>query len=319
MKAEGFSARFFRLKRSAGRLAGRLATSMWRRYGLLFPLSIQYKLAEFAGTVASYYLPRARTVAYQQLRRAFPEKSDAECRRIVRLCMSNLMKSLVEMLNLPSWSKAELARKLEIKGIEHFHEALAKGQGAILLTGHFGNWEMLGARLVDMGLPLQVVAKKLHDPVMNRFAQIMRLRNGLQVIPSSSPLRAFRALKQNNIVAMLIDQHAGRNGVFVPFFWRETSTFKGPAVLALKTKAAVIPVFVERNPDNTLIARVYPPLEIVRTGDFDADVLENTRRFTQIIEAQVRRKPEEWLWVHRRWKTPPPRSLDQGKPDLART
>lgn len=300
-----------RLLSQLSRNAGRALTVLWARHISRLPMKSQYFLLNTIVSLIGPVVPRVRITAYQQLRRSFPEKSPKECRRLALLSVRNAAKTMLEVLNSFRWTEEELQKSVTVEGIEHLDAALAKGKGVLLLTAHYGNWELMGARLAQKGYPLAAIAKKLHDPLIELLGMATRSRNGLQVIPMSSPLKALRALKQNMVLAILMDQNAGRRGIFVPFLWREASTFTGPALFAIKSGAVVLPAFVERDANDHHIGRILPPLEVVRTGDLQRDIYENTVAFTKAIEDQIRRHPEEWFWVHRRWKTDP-RSAPEG-------
>src|SRR5262249_33489850 len=181
------------------------------------------------------------------------------------------------------------------------------GRGLLCLTAHFGNWELLAAAHALTGLPpLNVVVRPLDNPFLDALVAEGRSRAEVRSIPKREALKGVRAaLARNECVGILLDQHAGSHGVFVPFFGQLASTSRSLAVLALKTGAPVVPAFIHRLPGGAQRAPPASPLPLVRTGALEHDVEVNTARFTEVIERQVRAHPEQWFWVHRRWKSQP--------------
>ena len=175
-------------------------------------------------------------------------------------------------------------------------------------TGHCGNWEMLGARLPSGGVPLVTAARQLDNRRLDRFVTASRTRFGGEVVPRgpSAGRRLARALIKNAAVALLIDQDIKDiPGVFVPFFGRPAFTPSGAATLALRMKCPVLPGFIHRRPDGTHVAEIHPPLPVPTDGTLEDKVEEMTATATAFIERQIRAHPEQWVWMHRRWRTQP--------------
>lgn len=258
------------------------------------------------GTVAYWLLPGRRRVAHDNLRRVLVDLPEAERRALARRCFQELGATAVECARLFFGAPAPLLARIRVRGIEHVRAALAQGRGAFYLTGHFGNWELLAAAHVLAGYPLSVVVRPLDNPALDRLVVRARARSGLRIIPKRGAVGAVRAaLARGECVGILLDQDAGREGVFVPFLGYAASTSRALAVLALKTRAPVLPVFLHRLRDGTHELVLDPAIPLVTTGDLDSDIVENTARFTAAIERHVRLRPEQWFWVHRRWKTRP--------------
>jgi KDO2-lipid IV(A) lauroyltransferase len=272
----------------------------------LLPMPWAERFGSGVGDLLFWCVPRYRAVARRNLAAALgweAPRVEAVARQVFR----NIGKTLVEFLRMPIMSPAEIRQLCELEGFEHVRAGLAAGRGVLLITGHYGNWELIAARLVAEGLRLNVVARDADDPATNAIINGIREQCGYRVIPrQSAPRGVLAALRRNELVAMLIDQNTIEGGEFVPFFGRLAATVTGPAVLALRTGAAVIPGFVVRRPDDTHVGVASPAVELPGTGDRERDVRELTGRLTALIEAQVRADPTQWFWIHDRWRHRPP-------------
>ena len=251
---------------------------------------------------------RYRTVALENLRRAYGGQWDERrIESVARDSFRNLGITLVEFfLRQPRITMEEVEQEVRFEGQEHYEAAFARGKGVILITGHYGNWEMMGPRLARAGYQVSAVSRTADDPGLEHMIESIRTRCGLLQIPRRQAARqGLAALRRNEILAILIDQNAAEGGVFVPFFGYPASTATGPAVFALKTGAALLPTFCVREADGThrMIAR--PPIYPEPTGDREADVLRLTAEVTRSIEQQIRERPELWSWLHNRWKLQP--------------
>jgi KDO2-lipid IV(A) lauroyltransferase len=193
------------------------------------------------------------------------------------------------------------------EGLAHLQEAYARGRGVLLFSGHFGQWELTALLQGYLELPLVLITRPLDNPALERRLAVLRQRSGNRVIHKRSAVREMvKALRQGIGVAIVIDQDAGPDGVFVPFFGRMASTTPTLARIALRTGAAVIPTFSIPEPDGTYRAIYGPEVVIEKSGDSRIDTLRLTAACTATLETWVRRRPEHWLWMHRRWKTEAP-------------
>jgi KDO2-lipid IV(A) lauroyltransferase len=185
----------------------------------------------------------------------------------------------------------------------------------ILIAAHFGNWELLARRAALEGYNFAVVARQSHDPEFNKITDGIRANGGYTVLPrGDSPRAILQRLRRNGIVAILPDQKS--EDVFVPYFGHLAGTVAGPAVLALKTRAGIIPMFCPRQPDGSYRVEILPEIDTSSTGDTDADIHRIMAEITKVIEDMVRRYPDQWLWMHDRWRVTPPANLDPvtGRP-----
>jgi protein-L-isoaspartate(D-aspartate) O-methyltransferase len=254
-------------------------------------------------------VPVRRRVALENLRQAFPTFALAARRRILRASLMELGRSTLELLRVPGLDRAEAERLVEHQGEEHLRSALAGGRGALVVTAHFGAFDLLACAEALRGLKLAVVSRELGSRGVNRFWMRLRRRTGLTILPSrGSALQIHRLLRQGWVVALVIDQHMppGR-GLSVPFFGRPASTTHAPAVLSLGSGAPIVPVTVERLSDGRLRASfepAQPPPRGLPPGARAGEILRVTRGLNAWLEDRIRARPDHWLWIHRRWKLP---------------
>ncbi|MDO8585839.1 MAG: lysophospholipid acyltransferase family protein [Armatimonadota bacterium] len=262
------------------------------------------RIARVLGPLAYFSSRRYRRAAVANLRAAFPEMGEAEARSITRRVFCNFCRALVEFFIVRRFGPSDLERVMELQGKEHADEALRRGKGAMILTAHMGNWEVLARKLVAEGYPMNVIARDSDDPTMTGVINSARRQGGYTVFERDKSVRsAMRCLKDNQFLGILPDQNTIGSCVFVDFFGRPAATAAGAAMFALKTGAAILPSFNHWEPHTKRYSAViYPPLETPLTGDTDRDVELITAAYTKIIEAEIRKYPDQWLWLHSRWK-----------------
>lgn len=247
--------------------------------------------------------PRHRRVATEQLQAAFPTRSAAEVRAIVRATFAHFGRLLVFVLRLSTLTRDELRALIEIEGESHFRAALASGRGVLIFTGHFGFWEVQGLAHALVWPRLCVLARPLDNPYLHRFLERTRESTGNRVIYRQGAMRrVLRALQSNETVAMLIDQHIQpSNAVMVDFFNRPAATTTAVATLALRTGAPLVPIFALPLPGGR-VRLVYEHPVPLPPPDSPDPVRELTQSCTDVLEMYVRRYPQLWLWMHRRWR-----------------
>jgi KDO2-lipid IV(A) lauroyltransferase len=259
----------------------------------------------------SYKLHRRwRRVAAFNLRLAFPEVSEAERTRILQGAYRQWGWLLAEFARFPRHNAESIEEVIVYDGLENYLEASARGKGVLYLTAHVGAWELSSFAHSLHGHPPAYLNRPLDNPRVDALVNRYRSVGGNQAINRRNAARAvFDVLRRGGDVGILMDQNTldGDGNVFVDFFKVPASTTAGLARIALRTGAAVVPVFVlwDENRGKYRL-RFDPAVPLVRTGDPERDVVENTARFSKIIEDYVRRYPEQWLWIHRRWATRPP-------------
>jgi KDO2-lipid IV(A) lauroyltransferase len=257
------------------------------------------------GRLAFRIAGRERERALVNLQACFPVRSRRELRRIAHRSFRNLGVSIVEIIRFPLLTRDAVNRFVSWEGRERLDAALEEGRGVVLATGHVGNWELFGASLALNGYRLAVVARKLRSRRYNDILCDLRRRVGMRIIfRGESMFRGLRLLRQNGILAILADVDTKAPGVFVEFFGRPAYTPYGPVAVALKSGTPLIPMFIRRLPDDAHRIHVLEPLELTRTGSWESDLLVNTQRFTTVVESFIREHPDQWIWMHERWKTP---------------
>jgi KDO2-lipid IV(A) lauroyltransferase len=210
-----------------------------------------------------------------------------------------------EFFDMPSITRENVHEWVAVEGMEHFEAGIAQGKGLLTIIAHFGNWELMPVTAPLFLKPSYIVYRPLDSPVLDNMIEYVRTINGNEMIPKGgSGKRIMELLKENCAIGILSDQNvAAREGVFVDFFGRPACTGVGLAVLALKSEAPVLPMFMARQKSGKYKFILKPLVEISRTGDYEADLLENTRRFTKVVEKVIREYPDQWFWIHQRWKT----------------
>jgi KDO2-lipid IV(A) lauroyltransferase len=259
------------------------------------------------GRAAYWLVPGRRRVALDNLTLVYGEAlSPAARATLARRSFEHLGITAVECCRLFFGRAERLLGRVRGRGTEHIGAALAKGRGIFFLTGHFGNWELLAATHRLAGFGLSVVVRPLDNPYLDALIARARERSGLRAISKREAVQGVRAaLARGECIGILLDQDAGRDGVFVPFLGQPASTSRALAILALKTRAPVVPAFIHRLPDGGHELVLEPEIPLATTGDLDQDIAVNTARYTEALERQVRAHPEQWFWVHRRWKSRP--------------
>lgn len=257
---------------------------------------------------------RLREVGMRNLAMALPEKSEAERASILRGVFTSLGRQLAELCQFPRYTPENIDEVVVYDGLEHYERAYARGKGVLFLTAHFGGWELSAFAHSLHGHWLHIVMRPMDNPYLDRMIEHYRTMHGNKTVAKDDFVRGLlAAMKAGETVGILMDTNmTPPQGVFVDFFGIKACTASGLARIALRTDAAVLPGFtIWDEALGKYRLRFDPAVELIRTGDLEADIVANTQRFTKVIEDYVRKYPEQWLWVHRRWKTRP-----EGEPPL---
>jgi KDO2-lipid IV(A) lauroyltransferase len=301
-----------RQHRAAASVLGALALALVAPIGLLsawLPARVGLWFGRRLGDLAWAALPGRRKLTLDNLQRAFSGDRDArELRRLGRRSFEHLGMNLVENCVFFFRPPAVMLSRVRLEGVEHLEAAAESGRGILLLTAHFGNWELLAASHALSGFALSVVVRPLDNPVLDGVVARFRQRCGVELIAKRRALRdVLAALRRQRMVGILLDQNAARSeGVFVPFFGIPASTSKALALVALRARAPVTPVFIRRDASGRHTVRIEPALP----PPADGDVTAYTAAFNSAIESAIRRAPEQWFWMHARWKTRPRADAD---------
>ncbi len=272
----------------------------------LLPWESSLRLGDWVGTFTFRVLKVRRKVALDNLRRAFPEKTHEELERIAHRAYRNFVKMTIEYIRFPDLSPQKVLQMVRIPDTSLLEWAKRNGRGLILVGGHFGNWELMGAAIRALGYPEAFLVGEQHNKLIDNLMNQYRQRMGIAIIHMGAAVRGvIKALREGRCVALLSDQDAGKNGVFVSYFGHPASTPRGPAVFSLKTGAPII--FGSAVREDHAYHRVY--LDLAAPGAVGELSEENIQRLTQaytsILERYVRQYPDHWFWMHRRWKTLP--------------
>jgi KDO2-lipid IV(A) lauroyltransferase len=272
----------------------------------LWPRSFTLGLGRVLGR-AGYALGIRRRVALDNLTLALPELSASERRAIARRAYGNLGAGLLDFLALPSLRDDEVFGLLDFEGYDIYERAAREGKGVVVATAHTGAWELMAAAMARKGHPVHLVTRTLRGAV-NQHLVATRARSGLIEIPARGALAAgVAALRQGAVVANLLDQNMLlRRGIFVDFFGHPACTTPAASLMARRSGAPTIVALAEQLPDGRARLTFEGPFPLPRTGHSAADVHAHTQQLVSVLEAHIRRRPDQWLWLHRRWKTQKP-------------
>ncbi|MBI4343865.1 MAG: LPS export ABC transporter periplasmic protein LptC [Candidatus Omnitrophica bacterium] len=273
----------------------------------LLPVGAAQACGRWLGRVAWLLLRREAARTEQHLAYAFGEALSApQRRRIARQVFVNLGQTAMEWLLLPRLSPQAIQRLVTAEGIEHLRQAIAKGTGAIVVTAHFGNWELIALYLRSLGFECAVLARRLRYPEYESFFIGLRGARGVPTLARGSVKEVAQLLRANRLVGLLPDQDVeSLEGVFVDFLGHPAHTSVGPAALSLMTGAPIIPCVMRREGSQFRLL-VEPPVGIARSGDRRRDLAALTQTWSDVLASHIRRCPQQWVWMHRRWKTQPP-------------
>jgi KDO2-lipid IV(A) lauroyltransferase len=269
----------------------------------IIPKSLSRAFCIGLGKLAYKLDKKHRELSVNNLKMAFPEKSDDEILDISRKVFENLGATLYDMAIMPKINERNYKKYFEFEGEEHLREALNRGKGILLISGHLCNWEMLSAHCLNSDWT-SVLAKDIHNEYFNGYIKRARKNKKTHFLPVRSSVgKVIKILRAGETVTTLIDQHAhAHEAVMVDFFGRKASTGKFMALLSIKLDITILPMFVKRVGKYKYKHYYLEPVKITKTGDRQKDILDNTQTLTKVVEDEIRKRPEDWLWVHNRWK-----------------
>ncbi len=245
-------------------------------------------------------------IAVEQLRQLFPDAPDRQLEKLFHESFRNLGRFCAEFCRIPELNPENLDRHIRFEGMEHLERAYAKGKGVVLVWAHYDQFEGVNAALAVKGFKVYSVIREVDNPWIDDMLDGIRESSGQKVIKRDrAAVDIIARLREGCIVTIAADQNTIYNNAYTKFLGRWASTFKSPAVVSLRTGAAVIPVYSFRQADDSHIAYLLPEIALERTGDLKQDVFNITQRLADIQGEFIRQRPEFWLWIHRRWKTQP--------------
>ncbi len=250
---------------------------------------------------------RYRLITLHNLSRAFPEKTEALLRKIARGAYKNIAIVAAEYFDLPFLTKKRVERLVQIEGYENYLAAKKKGRGIIVFAAHFGNWELQVASFPLLVEPLAVIYRPMDNAILEDITRLARTAGGNRLVNKRGAIKeSTQILAAGGSIGIMADQNMNwQSGVFVDFFNRPACTARAIAGLTMATGASVLASFMVRQPSGRYRLIFAPPVEIEQTGDPEQDILINTQKFTAILEKMIRQYPDQWLWLHHRWKTRP--------------
>ncbi len=273
----------------------------------LLPLRTARGAAGLLAWIAASIVGFRRSVALENLRHAFPDRPDREIRRIYNRCWNHFLKVGVEMARMPRLDEAFIGRWMDMTQQTVMKQALDRGKGVIVVSGHFGNWEWMGGGMSRIGYPVTYVVTSQTNRLVEAWMNRMRESVGVEIVHRRNAVKGvLSALRRNRAVAILCDQDAGETGLFVQFFNRPASTPRGPALFHLKTGAPIVFSAAHRDRDGRLIVTFEEMTFSGLGGDRSRNEQMIMQGITTRLEDEVRKHPEQWLWLHRRWKSQPP-------------
>jgi KDO2-lipid IV(A) lauroyltransferase len=274
--------------------------------GSAVPLAALRRIGRGLGWFAWRALGARRSVVVENISRSFPEAPAERVNEIGLESYEQYGVALMEFAGFRALSRRKIECMVAAEGFEHIDAALARGRGAVLFSGHFGNWELLGALVAGRGYPLHVTDTNHSNELTHRVITGMRVRQGMSVIAPDEPSSRITALlAENKIVSYLADQDARRDGIFVDFLGRPASTVRGPAIFAIRKGCPIVPIFMIREGTDRHRAVAEPPIWPDPSLKGREAVRDLTQRYTMVLETYVRAHPGQYFWMHRRWKTKP--------------
>lgn len=274
---------------------------MW--LAALVPMPLARAMARGIGCLVYALVPRVRKVGRANLDLAYGDTlSDAEKKRILLMSCQNLATVGIEFAHIPGIVKRQPQGMFKLKGLERVDRSI----GALAVSAHMGNWELTALPFGTETEFKSVIVRPLDDPRLDKKVQQIRAISGLRgILKDAAGPELIKKLRARGYVALLIDQSPRENGVPATFFGQPCWATAGPAMIALRARVPIHPISIVRQPDQSYLLEIHPPLEFERTGDLQQDILNVTQLCQDAIEEIVRKNPEQWLWLHRRWKPRP--------------
>lgn len=275
----------------------------------LFPLRISMAIGRGIGRALSRLIPRLRKTAERNLEIAMPGLSYEKKREIISGTYGSLGRQMGFVSHFPRFKPEDIRELVEVVGKdENFDPAFAEGRGVLFFTGHFGSWEVFSLLPAAFGYEINILVRRIDNPYVEDFVDSLRSRFGAVTLGKrKSGRRLYRILENGGLLGILADLNAQlHDGVFVDFFGVPASTTKSIAKIALKTNTVVLPAFAVWDEEKgRYVVHLEPPINYAISGDRERDIFELTREITETVERFVKRYPEQWLWIHKRWKTRP--------------
>lgn len=281
-------------------------TRLIQLFARLVPYRAGVLFGGFIGFLSFYLLPRERSRTLAHLTQVFGDNKDrAWIRKTARHNFIHLGKSLLEIMLMSPWRASSI---VDIEGLDNLNKALERGRGVVYVTGHIGNWELMAHAVASKKYPISVIAAPLEPEQVNDMIVRLREKLGVRTILRSRPgatKELIRVFKENRVLGILIDQDTDVESAFVNFLGKPAWTPTAAASMAIKFDAPVVFGYIRRARNDRHIVTIEGPLDLVLTGNREKDIIDNTAMMTEKIEGCILKAPEQWVWMHRRWRRQP--------------
>lgn len=286
-------------------MLGYYIVKLFSKLMCISPPFVRNLLAHFLGSVAVLVVPRWRMQMAEANIRECLGVSDERAKQIAADSLHRFGRMVIEVMRFPLLNKKTIHEQVQVEGLEYLEAAYAEGKGVIMATGHYGNWELLGATVALHGYPMLSITRKQNNSHMDKAINEFREMVGQQVTYNRGKhglLAISRMLKEKNLLGVLFDQDTNDDGVELDLFGKRSVIPMGAAALSRIYGSPILPIFMHNNDDGTCCAKIYPPLYTPKTGDKQRDFYQVTRKLVDILEMEIINHPEMWFWVHDRWK-----------------
>lgn len=286
-------------------MLGYYIVKLFSKLMCISPRFVRNLLAHFLGSVAVLVVPRWRMQMAEANIRECLGVSDERAKQIAADSLHRFGRMVIEVMRFPLLNEKTIHEQVQVEGLEYLEAAYAEGKGVIMATGHYGNWELLGATVALHGYPMLSITRKQNNSHMDKAINEFREMVGQQVTYNRGKhglLAISRMLKEKNLLGVLFDQDTNDEGVELDLFGKRSVIPMGAAALSRIYGSPILPIFMHNNDDGTCCAKIYPPLYTQKTGDKQRDFYQVTRKLVDILEMEIINHPEMWFWVHDRWK-----------------
>lgn len=286
-------------------MLGYYLVKLFSKIMCVLPLPLRKLFAGFLGSVAVLVVPKWRMKMAEANIRECLGVSEERARQIAADSLHRFGRMVVEVLRFPLLNKDTIHDKVRVEGLEYLEAAYAQGKGVIMCTGHYGNWELLGATVALHGYPMLSITRKQNNGYMDRAINEFRQMVGQRVTYNRGEhglLAISRMLREKNLLGVLYDQDTNDDGVEIDLFGKRSVIPLGPAALSRIYGSPILPIFLHNNDDGTCTAKIYAPLYTPKTKDKQRDFYNVTRQLVTVLEQEIIAHPEMWFWVHDRWK-----------------
>jgi Kdo2-lipid IVA lauroyltransferase/acyltransferase len=271
---------------------------------IIIPYRLRIKIGSYLGILVYKSYRKRSVIAFENIAASFPGLSIKRHKKICKESFRHFGIAFAEFIQLLRFNDKFIGKYISVEGESHVAKAILKGRGIIGICPHLGNWEFVAAYVASKGYPLSVIMKRQSNPFINRLIEKFRMSFNMQLIyKSKAAFPVLKALKQNRIIAFVADQDAGKNGIFIDFLGKSASTAQGPARFAQSLKSPVMIFTGIREKHGKFKIIISPELDIDYNKNNGNNIYNNTKIWSEKIEEYIRKYPEQYFWMHRRWKT----------------